>query len=382
MPTRRQFLGSAALAATALTPSVNRAAEFPTIIPQKAVPKKLKLSFKPYTLELKHAFNVAVYSRTTTPVVLTQVEYTEGKTKVVGYGEASMPPYLGETQESVMKFLSQVDLGKYENPFDLETILSDADALMPDNTAAKASLDIALHDVVGKLMGQPLYNLWGYNPAKTPNTTFTIGIDKPEVVREKMKETTPFNIIKVKIGQQDSDRMMIETVRSMTDKPLVADANQGWKDKQYALDTIYWLKEQGVQFIEQPLPKDMVDENAWITERSPIPVITDEAVKRLPQILKAKDVYHGINIKLMKCTGVREANKMITLARALGMKVMIGCMTETSCAITAAAHLTPMVDWADLDGALLIKNDCFKGMTVQNGKITLPTRPGLGIVPV
>lgn len=372
--TKRLFLKASALgAASTLIPSV----AFPNIIARPASPKKLKLTFKPYTLELKHVFTVAVSTRTTTPVVLTQIEY-DG---VVGYGEASMPPYLGETQESVMAFLSRVDLSKYENPFELERILGDVDAITSDNTAAKASVDIALHDLVGKIMGQPLYNIFGYEKDKTPMTSFTIGIDKPDVVRQKVKEAEEYKVLKVKLGR-DNDKEMIETIRSVTNKPLTADANQGWKDKFQALDMIHWLKDKNVLFVEQPMHKDMVDDNAWITEHSPIPIITDEACKRFGQVAKMKGVYHGINIKLMKCTGLREANKMIALARGLGMKVMIGCMTETSCGITAAAHLTPAVDWADMDGALLIKNDAFKGMTVVNGKIVLPEKPGIGIVPV
>jgi L-alanine-DL-glutamate epimerase-like enolase superfamily enzyme len=375
---KRSFLASVlgSASASVLAPQL----AFPNIIARPSAPNKLKLSFKPYTLDLKHAFTVAVNTRTTTPVVLVQVQYGEGANAVVGYGEASMPPYLGETQESVMAFLSRIDLSKYESPFELERILGDIDAIMSDNTAAKAAVDIALHDLIGKLMGQPLYNILGYERDKTPVTSFTIGIDKPDVVRQKVKEATEYKLLKVKLGR-DNDKEMIETIRSVTDKPIITDANQGWKDKLYAVEMLHWLKEKGVQMIEQPMPKDLVDDNAWITEHSPIPVIADESCKRLAQVAKLKGVYHGINIKLMKCTGVREANKMIALARGLGMKVMIGCMTETSCGITAASHLSPMVDWADMDGALLIKNDAFKGMTVVNGKITLPTGAGLGVLP-
>jgi L-Ala-D/L-Glu epimerase len=341
---------------------------------------KLTLSHKPYTLELKHPFGVSVSTRTTTPVVLTSIEYNG----TIGYGEASMPPYLGESQESVATFLAKVDLRKYDNPFQLGSILADIDAIETGNTAAKAAVDIAMHDLVGKLMGQPLYNIWGLDKAKTPNTVFTIGIDTPDVVRQKTKEVdAQFKLLKVKMGRdQASDKAIVEAIRSVTDKPLTTDANQGWKDKQYALDMIHWLKEKGAVLIEQPLPKEMVDENAWITERSPIPVIADESIKRLSDLIKMKGVYTGVNLKLMKTTGLREARTMIDVARAQGMKVMIGCMTETSCGITAAAHLTPLVDWADLDGALLIKNDCYNGMTVVDGKITLPDRPGTGVVPV
>jgi L-alanine-DL-glutamate epimerase-like enolase superfamily enzyme len=335
---------------------------------------RMKFRFRPYTLELKHVFTIATSSRTTTPVVLTEIEY-EG---FIGYGEASMPPYLGESHESANAFLSKVDLSTYESPYELETILHDIDALAPGNPAAKASVDIALHDLVGKLMNQPWYNIWGFKKSSTPYTSFTIGIDKEEVVRQKTKEAAEFKVLKVKLGR-DTDRMMIETIRSVTDKLITVDVNQGWKDKSLALDMIHWLKEKGVVFVEQPMPKEQVDDNAWLTERSPLPTFGDEAVQRIPDVKKAHGVYSGINIKLMKCTGMREAHKMLVLARSLGMKVMLGCMTETSCAISAASHLSPMVDYADLDGALLISNDVFDGTQVIDGKVTLTDRPGIGV---
>jgi L-Ala-D/L-Glu epimerase len=336
---------------------------------------KMKFSYRPYTLELKHVFTVSSFSRSTTPVVLTELEY-EG---VTGYGEASMPPYLGESHETVLKFLSKVDMTKYANPFDLEEILADIDKIAPGNCAAKASVDIALHDLVGKIMKQPWYNIWGYDKEKTPYTTYTIGIDKPDVVRQKVKEADEFKFLKVKLGR-DNDKEMIETIRSVTDRPLTVDVNQGWKDKHFALDMADWLKSKGVVFLEQPMPKENLEDHAWLTERSPIPIMADEAVQRIADVKKIHGAYSGINIKLMKCTGMREANKMVTLARSLGMKVMIGCMTETSCAISAASHLSPMADWADLDGALLISNDVYDGTKVIKGKVTPTDRPGLGIV--
>jgi len=335
---------------------------------------KMKFSFRPYTLELKHVFTVAANSRKTTPVMLTEIEY-EG---ITGYGEASMPPYLGESQETATAFLSKVDLSKYPNPFELEVILADIDKIAPGNCAAKASVDIALHDLVGKLLGQPWYNIWGYDKTKTPNTTFTIGIDTAEVVKQKVKEAEEFKVLKVKLGR-DNDKEMIETIRAATNVPLTVDCNQGWKDKNHALDMINWLSTKNVLFVEQPMPKENRDDHAWLTERSPLPIIGDEAVQRLADVKKAHGAYSGINIKLMKCTGMREAQKMITLARSLNMKILLGCMTETSCAISAASHLSPMVDWADLDGALLISNDAFDGTKVIDGKVTLTDKPGIGV---
>jgi L-alanine-DL-glutamate epimerase-like enolase superfamily enzyme len=374
---RRDFLKSTALATGATMVTNDSYKVLAEQVPTHIKTGTMKLTYRPYTLELKHVFTIAANSRTTTPVVLTEIEFNG----IVGYGEASLPPYLGESPESVQAFLAQVDLSKYENPFDLETILNDIERIAQGNPAAQASVDIALHDLVGKLMGQPWYNIWGYSCSQTPYTSFTIGIDTPEVVRQKTKEAEEYKILKVKLGR-DTDKEMVEAVRSVTDKPMTSDVNQGWKDKEKALEMLHWLKEHGVVMVEQPLPKERIDDLAWLTERSPLPIIGDEGVQRLVDVKKAVGVYHGINIKLMKCTGMREAHKMLTLARSLGMKVMLGCMTETSCAISAASHLSPMVDWADLDGALLIKNDVFKGTKIIDGKITLMNQPGIGVVKV
>ena len=339
---------------------------------------KMKMTFFPYELKLRHVFTVATYSRTVTPDVQVEIEY-EG---AVGYGEASMPPYLGETVESVMNFLGKVNLGQFSDPFQLEDILSYVDSLSSGDTAAKAAVDIALHDLAGKLLGAPWHKIWGLNKEKAPSTTFTIGIDKPEVMREKTKECAGrFNILKVKLGR-DNDKEMIEAIRSVTELPIAVDANQGWTDREHALDMIYWLKEKGIVMIEQPMPKEYLDDIAWITQQSPLPVFADESVQRLKDVAALKGAFTGINIKLMKCTGMREAWKMLTLARALGMRVMVGCMTETSCAVSAAAQFSPLVDFADLDGNLLISNDRFKGVDVVEGRITLNDLPGIGVMKI
>lgn len=373
MDSRRDFIKKASLLAGAAMVSGN-AGNISKFALNKMNKDKLVLSFKPYTLELKHVFTLATSSRTTTPVMLTEVRYGN----LTGYGEASMPPYLGESHETVGEFLSKVELGQFSDPFKLEEILDYVDALAPGNPAAKASVDIALHDLVGRMIGQPWYKIWGYDAEKTPNTSFTIGIDTPEVVKQKVKEAEEYKILKVKLGRE-TDKEMIETIRSVTDKPVCVDVNQGWRDKHFALDMIHWLKERGVVFVEQPMDKKDLESNAWLTEKSPLPVIGDEAVQGVSDVVKAKGIYSGINIKLMKCGGMRNANKMINLADGLGLKVMVGCMTETSCAISAAAHLTPKSEWADLDGALLISNDVFKGTTIVDGKIKIADIPGIGI---
>ena len=290
-----------------------------------------------------------------------------------------MPPYLGETQESVINFLSKLDLSAFSSPFETAEILSYVDQVDSKNTAAKAALDIALHDLLGKIMQQPFYKIWGLNPDLIPATSYTIGIDTEDMIRKKVEEAEQFKILKVKLGL-DTDKMIIDTIRSVTDVPLCADVNQGWKNKEEALEMANWLHERNVVFLEQPMPKEMIDENAWLTEHSPIPTIADEGCQRLADVTALQGVYTGINIKLMKCTGMREAKQMAELARALDMKVMLGCMTETSCAISAAAQLAPLVDWADLDGALLIGNDIYEGMYVENGLCRLPDRPGIGII--
>lgn len=334
----------------------------------------LKLTFEPFNLQLKHVFTLANSSRTTTPVILTKIEF-EGFT---GYGEASMPPYLGESQKTAGSFLTALNMGQFHDPFRLDEILEYVDEAAPGNTAAKASVDIALHDLAGKIMGQPWYKIWGFSPENTPNTSFTIGIDEPDVVKQKVEEAAPYKILKVKLGGPN-DKEMIETIRSVTNKPLCVDVNQGWKNKEEALEMVHWLKEKGVEFVEQPLSKSRKDDHAWLTEKSPLPIIGDEAIQRLCDVQAAVGVYSGINIKLMKCTGMREAHKMINLAKANHLRVMIGCMTETSCAISAAAQLAPQAEWADLDGNLLISNDPFEGVKIVDGKISLVDRPGIGI---
>lgn len=381
MNNRRNFLKQAGLltaAATILSPSQIFAQKAPSNAKKLSGSKKMELSFVPYDAQMRHVFTIANSSRTTTPIVLTKITY-DGYT---GYGEAAMPPYLGETQASVIEFLKKVNLAQFSSPFLIEDIMNYVDAIAINNTAAKAAVDIALHDLVGKMIGQPWWKIWGFDPTTCPNTSFTVGLDTEEVVKEKTREASPYKVIKVKLGRDEAtDKMMINTIRSVTDTVICVDANQGWKDKHYALDMINWLNERNVNMIEQPMPKLMLDQTAWLTERSPLPIIADEACQRLTDIKKLHGAYTGINIKLMKCTGLREAREMVSLAQALDMKLMVGCMTETSCAISAGAQIAPKTQWADLDGNLLIANDCFSGMKIVDGKITLSDKPGLGIEP-
>ena len=374
---RRNFLKTSALGlAFAAAPISVSAAGPDTATRRVSAPSgRLNLSFEPYELKLRHAFNLARSQRTTTPDVQVQIEY-DG---IVGYGEASMPPYLGESIDSVCRYLGSLDLGQFTDPFRIEDIHAYMDSVAPNDRAAKAAVDIALHDLTGKIMGQPWYKIWGLNPDNAPNTSYTISYDAdPAEMNAKIDETAPFKVVKIKMGL-DHDKEIIEAFRRRSDVPICVDANQGWTDKHKALDMCKWLADRNCLFVEQPMPKEMFEETAWLRERSPLPIIADEYLQRIGDVRRAADAYDGINIKLMKSTGMHEAYQMATLARALGMKVMLGCMTETSCAVTAAAQLSPMVDWADLDGNLLIANDRFDGIKIVDGKVTIPERPGIGV---
>ena len=372
---RRDFLKYVGIGATALmvSPESVMAEKLQMLQPHHS--GCLNLSFKPYELNLRHTFTVSKNSRRHTPDVLVFLEY-DG---IIGYGEASMPPYLGESIESVCTFLSKVDMTQFKDPMRMEEILDYIDHIAEGNRAAKASIDIALHDLVGKMIGRPWWQIWGLSPEKTPCTSFTIGIDTPDIIRQKVAEAAEYKILKVKVGVPN-DKLLIETIRSCTDRPICVDANEGWRNKEEALEMVHWLAERGCTFVEQPFHKTMIDETAWLRERSPLPIVADEFLQRLDDGPRAYGVYDAINIKLMKSTGMHEAYQMASAARSMGMKLMIGCMTETSCAISAAAQLSPMCQWADLDGNLLITNDCYTGVKVVEGRITLNNLPGIGIV--
>lgn len=335
----------------------------------------MQLTFSPYTLQLRYPFALATGTRTSTPAVLVQLHHEN----LIGYGEASLPPYLEESAEGAIKFLSKLILEGF-NPIKISDILKYVDEVEVGHNAAKAAIDIALHDLAGKIMQKPCYEFLGIKPTHIPFSSYTISIDTPEIIKEKLEKFNQFKILKIKLGK-GNDKELIATIKSFTNKPFSVDANQGWEDKQYALDMAYWLKEQGALFIEQPFNKNNFADSAWLTEKSPLPIIADESIKRLADVVKAKGAFHGINIKLMKSTGMHEAMKMVQLARELGLKVMIGCMTETSCAISAAAQLAPLADWCDLDGVYLINNDPFIGNKVrEDGEIVLENLAGLGVL--
>ena len=334
----------------------------------------MKISYNPFELNLKHPFTIAKFSRTSTPIMLMEISY-EGYT---GFGEASMVPYMGENIESAMAFMAKVDLSWLKAPFDFEELIAYLDSIAPGNPNIKAAVDIALHDLRGKMEQKPCFQYFSSDPANMPPTSYTLGIDTPEVLLQKIKEGENCHIIKVKLGR-DNDKELINTIRSASDKPLYVDANQGWTDRQQGLDMVCWLHEQGVVLIEQPMAKDDPDSNAWITEQSPIAIVGDESVQRFADVEKAQGVYHAINMKLMKSAGMHEGYRMIMKAKELGLKTMIGCMSETSCGTLAAAALAPLCDWADLDGPFLTSNNPYNDPDFKDGKWVLSDLAGLGL---
>jgi L-alanine-DL-glutamate epimerase-like enolase superfamily enzyme len=336
----------------------------------------MEIRFQKFNLELKHKFGISYSTRTFTPAVIIKIIQGE----FCGFGEASLPPYLCETQDSVISFLSGIKLRDINSITDLTTLTSEINFRSPGNFAAKAAINIALHDLLGKISGLPCYKLYNIFFDILPYTSFTIGIDSPEMIVKKVEEAESFRILKVKLGI-DNDREIIETIRNITDKPIYADANQGWKDKHNSLEFIYFLEEKNVLLVEQPFPVKNISDSAWLSERSPLPIIADESFQTADDLETIKNSFNGINIKLMKCGGLSEAYKLIEKGRECNLKIMLGCMTESSCAISAALHFSSLADFADLDGNLLIANDPFICTTVIDGRLTIPAGNGLGIIP-
>ena len=338
----------------------------------------MKAKWEEVKLNLIHPFTIARSTRTHYDSIILILEHNG----ITAYGEAVPTTRYDEDAEKVNTALASVDFESepFNDPFKLE----DIDSACRDNSlmtpSAIAAMNIAYWDMQGKLLGQPLYRLWGLNPLKSLISTFTIGIDEIDVIKQKVREAEIYPILKVKQGL-DNDREIISAIRELTDKPIRVDANEGWT-KEEALEKIEWLSGQNVEFIEQPLPADKLDESAWLKERSPLPIVADENCMTKEDIPKIAHAFDGINIKLMKCGGPTEALKMIHTARSFGLKIMLGCMCESSIAIGAAAHLSPLADWADLDGNLLLSNDPYSGIDVKEGKLLLPDRPGIGVEPI
>lgn len=327
---------------------------------------------RPLDLHLRHTFRLSRGASDVRHNLLVELEH-EGR---VGLGEAAPIPRYAQDRDSSAAVVETM-VGRLG---DLRAFRDAARAAAVDGQeAAQAAVDMALHDLAGKRMGVPLYELLGFDPRAAPATSYTIGLDTPEVVERKVHEAGAYEILKVKMGSEE-DRAVLETVRDVTDRRLLVDANEGWS-LDGARERLEWLAGLNVELVEQPLPADRLEETRALRRESPLPLFADESVHRVEDIPRIASAFDGINIKLAKCGGIGEALRMIATARAHGMRVMLGCMVESSVGITAAAHLSPLVDYADLDGNLLIADDPFTGARIVDGRIVLPDAPGLGVEP-
>lgn len=328
------------------------------------------LRHRPLDLKLRHAFGLSRGTWDSRKNLL--VELDDGRH--VGLGEAAPIARYGQDQESSRRAVEEMH-ARLGDPraFAVEA----ARVAVPGQAAAQAALDIALHDLAGKRLGAPLYELLGVDRTGAPETSFTIGLDTPEKVVAKVREASAYPILKVKMGS-DADRAVLEAVRDTTRQRLRVDANEGWT-LEGALERLEWLERLGVEMVEQPLPADQIEQTRELRKRSPLPIWADESVHGPEDVPRLAGAFDGINIKLMKCGGVAAALRLIAVARAHGLQVMLGCMIETAIGITAAAHLSPLVDTADLDGNLLLEHDPFEGVTLRDGRLVLPEGPGLGV---
>jgi L-alanine-DL-glutamate epimerase-like enolase superfamily enzyme len=330
------------------------------------------LRHRPLDLRLRNTFRTARGASDVRENLLVEAEH-DG---LVGRGEAAPIFRYHEDRASAARAVEEM-AGRLGEPRAFSQAAGAA--AVPGQSSAEAAVDMALHDLAGLRLRAPLYEVLGIDAQKTPETSFTIGLDTPEVVVRKVKEASAYTVLKIKMGS-DGDREVLTAVRDTTRQRIRVDANEGWTPEG-ALERLEWLAKIGVELVEQPLPADRIEETRALRRRSPIPFYADEGVHRAADIPPLAGAFDGINIKLMKCGGLAEALRMIAVARAHGMKIMLGCMIESSLAITAAAHLSPLVDTADLDGNLLVANDPFEGATVVEGRLVLPDRPGLGVVP-
>lgn len=323
-----------------------------------------------HDLHLRHTFRLARGASDVRSNLIVELEH-DG---LVGLGEAAPIAHYGQDWRSAAEAVESM-VERLDDPRAFDSAVTAA--AVTGQPAAEAAIDMALRDLAGKRLGAPYFELLGIDPGTMPATSFTIGMDTPEIVEAKVQEAGAFHVLKVKMGSDD-DRQVLETVRRITDRPIRIDANEGWTLEE-AQSRLEWLEAMGVELVEQPLPADQLEATRELRRTSPLPLFADESIHRAADIPRLAEAFDGINIKLMKCGGIGEALRMIYTARAHGMQVMIGCMVESSLAITAAAHLAPLVDYVDLDGNLLISDDPFIGATVENGRLVLPNQPGLGV---
>ena len=334
-----------------------------------------KFSAEIVRLKLRHTWTTVMSSSEYRDTVHTRFE----RDGVTGRGEGAPIVRYQESAETALKAIDAVKaMLASADPWQFAKVLERVFGSIQGQYAARAAIDIALMDWVGQKFGVPLYRYFGLDPKDAPVTTFSIGIDTPEITRQKVREAEAYPVLKIKVGL-DTDEATMEAVRSVTKKPIRVDANEGWKNKEEAVRKINWLESQGVEFVEQPMPAPMIEETRWVRSRVHIPIIADEACLHASEIPKLRESFDGVNVKLDKAGGILEAFRMIQMARSLGMKTMLGCMISSSVSVTAAAHLSPLVNYADLDGNLLIANDPYQGVTVEKGKLILPDRPGLGL---
>lgn len=334
----------------------------------------LRLEAERLDLRTTHPFIIARGGKSDHQTVWVRLRDDDG---AEGWGEAAPSRYYGETVESVLAALEVYATALPTDPLDLEETERRWELMLRGNPSARSALSAALHDLAAKRLGLPLHRLWGLDPAKAPRSTFTIGIDTPASMRAKVAEAAQYPVLKIKLGT-DRDLEILSTIRDATDKELRVDANAAWTVK-HAVAMLPVLAEFGVTILEQPVgPRDL-DGLAEVRRQARIPVIADESCLTAADIPRLAGKADGINIKLAKCGGLREALRMIATARAHHLLVMVGCMIESSLGITAAAHLTPLVDVVDLDGAALLANDPFTGALIDRGQVTLPTSPGLGV---
>ncbi len=336
----------------------------------------MKLTHKIIAVHTKHAFTIARGGASEWRLVTVRVTDDDGCS---GWGEAAPSRFYGETADTVVAILSQLaPVLDRADPWSLETIEAELARVVRFNGAARSAVSAALHDLAAKRLGVPLYKMWGLDPRSAPLSSFTIGIGSEAELRQKVKEAAQYPILKVKLGT-DRDEEIVRVIREEApDKILRVDANAAWNPK-LAVQTIERLVDYDIEFVEQPLPPHDIEGFRFVRDRSPLPIIADESCLVAADIPRLEGAVDGINIKLSKCGGLREAHKMISTARAHGMLVMMGCMIETSLGISAAAHISPLLDYADLDGSALLADDPYRGANIDNGKITIPAGPGLGV---
>ena len=330
----------------------------------------MKLSWEPVTLNLRTTFRIAHGASDQRQNVIVRLDE--------GVGEAAAVPFYGDTQASLTEYLAGVGDGLGDDPFYIDEIL---ERRPPGSQAARAAIDIALHDLWGKRLGQPLYRLFGLDPKRLPLTSFTIAMDEPEVMAKRAKDSG-YPIIKIKLGSAN-DEAIVAAIRQASSARLRVDANAAWSREQAAA-LIPRLAQYDLEFIEQPLKSGDIEGLRWLRQRMnaqgvKVPIFIDESARTARDVAAHAGIVDGVVIKLMKTGGIREALRAIHTAQALEMQVMLSCMVESSVGVTAAAHLAPLCDYADLDGPLLIKDDPYRGLEYDGAKMSLPDLPGLGV---